>query len=167
MTEQEIKQKEEIAYSKGFEAATMKYDKLGLLLTEKTKEPEYKDHLDNTNQLYTEANMYEFALDYFEKFCKQYSKDKQISPVDADKFLSKNIIRFSPQLIQKENYRWIILQELLKFSDRYEITVQFWPSQTAVFICKDDVELIDFGGDFDFAIIEAIEYLNRINKNGN
>ena len=54
------------------------------------------------------------------------------------------------------------LKSLLSFSDRYEISIQFWPQQTAVYIAKDDVDLTDFGGDFDFAIGKAIEYLNRI-----
>ena len=54
------------------------------------------------------------------------------------------------------------LKSLLTFSDRYEISVQFWPQQTAVYIAKDGVDLTDFGGDFDFAIGKATEYLNRI-----
>lgn len=56
------------------------------------------------------------------------------------------------------------LAKLLKWSDKYEINIQFWPKQTAVFIEKDGVELTDFGGDFDFAIDKAIEYLRKINK---
>lgn len=56
------------------------------------------------------------------------------------------------------------LQILLSYSDRYEISVQFWPNQTAVYIAKDDVDLNSFGGDFDFAIGKTIEYLDRINK---
>jgi len=55
-----------------------------------------------------------------------------------------------------------ILKKLLKFSDRYEISIQFWPKQITVYIAKDGVDLTDFGGDFDFAIGESIEYLNRI-----
>lgn len=56
------------------------------------------------------------------------------------------------------------LFELLSFSDKYEIQIQFWPEQTAVFINKDDVELNSFGGDFDFAIQSSLDYLNRINN---
>lgn len=59
----------------------------------------------------------------------------------------------------------IKLGALLTYSDRYQINIQFWPDQTAVFISKDDVDLKDYGGDFDFAVDSAIEYLNRINKN--
>lgn len=54
------------------------------------------------------------------------------------------------------------LKALLRFSDRYEISIQFWPQQIAVYIMKDGVDLIDFGGDFDFAIGKSTEYLNRI-----
>jgi len=55
------------------------------------------------------------------------------------------------------------LAKLLKYAGKYDITIQFW-EQTAVFICKEDVELKDFGGSFDFAIDKAIEYLDRINN---
>lgn len=54
------------------------------------------------------------------------------------------------------------LKKLLRFSDRYEISIQFWPQQIAVYIAKDGVDLTDFGGDFDFAIGKSIEYLVRI-----
>ena len=54
------------------------------------------------------------------------------------------------------------LKELLMFSDRYEISIQFWPDQIAVYIAKGGVDLKDFGGDFDFAVTKAIEYLVRI-----
>ncbi len=55
------------------------------------------------------------------------------------------------------------LNKLLAYSDRYEISIQFWPDQTAVYIAKHGVDLIDFGGSsFDFAIDKAIEYLSRI-----
>jgi len=56
------------------------------------------------------------------------------------------------------------LEKLLQFSNRYEISIQFWPDQIAVYIAKDGVNLTDFGGDFDFAIGNATAYLNRINK---
>jgi hypothetical protein len=56
----------------------------------------------------------------------------------------------------------IRLAKLLSFSDTYEITIQFWPQLIAVYISKNGVELKDFGGDFDFAIDKAIEYLVRI-----
>lgn len=54
------------------------------------------------------------------------------------------------------------LSELLMFSDRYEISIQFWPDHLAVYIEKDGVDLTDFGGDFDFVMDNAIEYLKRI-----
>ena len=53
------------------------------------------------------------------------------------------------------------LKELLMFSDRYEISVQFWPNQVAVYIEKDGVDLKDFGGDAD-CINDATIYLTRI-----
>lgn len=57
-----------------------------------------------------------------------------------------------------------LLVSLLQYRDRYQINIQFWPDQTAVYIEKDDVDLIDYGGDFDFAIGSALSYLERINK---
>lgn len=57
-----------------------------------------------------------------------------------------------------------LLEQLIRFSDRYELSIQFWPDQTAVYISKDGVELISYGGDFDFTIGAAISYLQRINK---
>jgi hypothetical protein len=54
------------------------------------------------------------------------------------------------------------LAELLMYSDKYEISIQFWPDFIAVFIAKDGVDLKDFGGDFEDVISGAIAYLNRI-----
>jgi len=56
------------------------------------------------------------------------------------------------------------LAELLKWSDKYEISIQFWPEQTVLFIAKDGIDLESYGGDFVFAIGESIKYLRRINK---
>lgn len=58
----------------------------------------------------------------------------------------------------------IKLGALLTYSNKYEISIQFWPDQTAVFISKDGVELQDYGGSFDFAVDRSIEYLNKITK---
>ena len=57
------------------------------------------------------------------------------------------------------------LRRLLPYSDKYEISIQFWPEQIAVYIAKDGVDLQDYGGDFDFAIGRAIEYLDRVTGN--
>lgn len=67
--------------------------------------------------------------------------------------------------MQQTDNQLVKLGQLLRFSDRYEINIQFWPEQTAVYISKDEVELESYGGDFDFAIKKSLEYLNRINKN--
>lgn len=56
------------------------------------------------------------------------------------------------------------LYGVLKYSNKYEISIQFWPDQIAIYIAKDGVDLIDFGGDFEFAIGKAMEYLDRINN---
>lgn len=58
-----------------------------------------------------------------------------------------------------------VLANLLKYSDKYEISIQFWPDQIAVFICKDGVDLKDFGGGFEFAVSKSISYLDRITGN--
>lgn len=57
------------------------------------------------------------------------------------------------------------LSRLLAYSDKYEISIQFWPKQIAVYIAKDGVDLQDYGGDFDFAIGRSIEYLDRVTGN--
>ena len=57
------------------------------------------------------------------------------------------------------------LSRLLAYSDKYEISIQFWPEQIAVYIAKDGVDLQDYGGDFDFAIGRSIEYLDRVTDN--
>lgn len=57
-----------------------------------------------------------------------------------------------------------LLSQLLAYSDRYEISIQFWPDQTAVYIQKKGVDLKDYGGSFEFAIGKSLEYLNRINQ---
>jgi len=57
------------------------------------------------------------------------------------------------------------LKRLLKYSDRYEISIQFWPGQIAVFIAKDGVDLNSWGCyNGSKSIQSAIEYLDRINK---
>lgn len=56
------------------------------------------------------------------------------------------------------------LAKLISYSDTYDINIQFWPDQTAVFIEKDEVELQDYGGSFDHAIGSALAYLERIYK---
>ena len=61
----------------------------------------------------------------------------------------------------------IQLGALLTYSNKYEISIQFWPDQTAVYIEKDGIELQSFGGSFDFAISRSIEYLNRITNKSN
>jgi hypothetical protein len=57
-----------------------------------------------------------------------------------------------------------LLSRLLVYSERYEISIQFWPEQTVVFIAKDDVDLTSFGGDRVYALKMAVSYLDRINK---
>lgn len=57
------------------------------------------------------------------------------------------------------------LSRLLAYSDKYEISIQFWPKQIAVYIAKDGVDLQGYGGDFDFAIGRSIEYLDRVTGN--
>jgi hypothetical protein len=57
------------------------------------------------------------------------------------------------------------LAALIRYSDRYEISIQFWPTQTTVFINKDGVELASFGGDLpNFAVNTAIAYLDSITR---
>jgi len=54
------------------------------------------------------------------------------------------------------------LSKLLMFSGKYEISIQFWPDQIAVFICKDGIDLYDCGGDFDHAVDSSLKYLQKI-----
>lgn len=56
------------------------------------------------------------------------------------------------------------LLNLISYSDKYEIDIQFWPDQTTVYIEKDGIELQSYGGDFDYSINESIKYLKRINQ---
>jgi hypothetical protein len=55
-----------------------------------------------------------------------------------------------------------LLKRLLKYSDRYEISIQFWPEQQAVFIAKDGVDLESYGNDLNEALKRSIEYLDRV-----
>lgn len=56
------------------------------------------------------------------------------------------------------NIDMAVLKKILKYSDRYEISIQFWPELLSVFIEKNDVELASFDN-----LVSALEYLNRIN----
>jgi len=64
--------------------------------------------------------------------------------------------------VSKENLE--LLSKLLEYSDIYEISIQFWPNQIAVYIEKEGVPLKDFGGDFKATITGATDYLKRINS---
>lgn len=108
------------------------------------------------------------AIDYAESVCNgkfpiEYTRDQVINHTKND-FISgaKYILSPLPNEIDI-----IELKKLLEFSNKYEISIQFWPDQIAVYIAKDGVELIDFGGDFDCVISKSIEYLCRINSNNN
>lgn len=57
-----------------------------------------------------------------------------------------------------------LLHKLLSYSDRYDISIQFWVEQTVVYISKGGVDLKDYGGSFRFAIKSSLDYLRRINK---
>ncbi len=58
------------------------------------------------------------------------------------------------------------LNALLKYSYKYEISLQFWPEDhTAVFIAKHGVDLTSYGG--KYAVKNALEYLKRINNESN
>jgi hypothetical protein len=59
------------------------------------------------------------------------------------------------------------LKQLLSYSNRYDISIQFWTEQQAIYIEKHDVPLIDFGGEFNDIIDDAIGYLNRITSSSN
>jgi len=57
------------------------------------------------------------------------------------------------------------LDKLLQYANKYQISIQFWGDEnTNVYIEKDDVDLIDFGGLTPFeAIDKTVEYLDKIN----
>jgi hypothetical protein len=55
-----------------------------------------KETLDNTKRIYTEANMWEFALDYLERFQFDLMANGCIDVLKVDKFLSDNIKKFTP-----------------------------------------------------------------------
>ena len=103
------------------------------------------------------------ANDYAESVCNgqfpiEYTRQQVVKHIKND-FMEgvKHILTQLPNGIDLME-----LKRLLSFSDRYEISIQFWPKQIAVYIAKDGVDLIDFGGDFDFAVGKAIEYLVRV-----
>jgi hypothetical protein len=58
-----------------------------------------------------------------------------------------------------------LMTKVLHYSDRYEITVQFWPEYKTAYIAKDGVDLYSYGS-YDTAetLSDIINYLDRINK---
>lgn len=82
---------------------------------------------------------------------------KSISKEEKDNGVLPIVSGMLPNEIDLEQ-----LSRLLAYSDKYEISIQFWPKQIAVYIAKDGVDLQDYGGDFDFAIGRSIEYLDRV-----
>ena len=103
------------------------------------------------------------ANDYAEEVCNgqfpiEYTREQVVKHTKND-FMEgvKQVLTPLPNDIDL-----LELKKLLAFSDKYEISVQFWSEQIAVYISKDGFDLTDFGGDFDFAVGKAIEYLVRI-----
>ncbi len=56
-----------------------------------------KDTLDNKKQLFTEADMWRFALDYMERFQYNLCLKGYIEKNQADEFLTENIKRYLPK----------------------------------------------------------------------
>lgn len=57
-----------------------------------------------------------------------------------------------------------LLTKIMRYSKKYEINVQFWPKQWAVYISKDGVELNSFGGDPEPTLRQGVDYLDRITR---
>lgn len=58
-----------------------------------------------------------------------------------------------------------LLKRVVSYSDRYQISIQFWPDQCAVYIMKDDVDLNSFGSSqIETTLKMALDYLDRINR---
>lgn len=64
-------------------------------------------------------------------------------------------MKYTPKQMQ-------LLERLLRYSERYQISIQFWPTQVAVYIMKDEVDLTSFGGTFDEAIQMALDYFKKL-----
>jgi hypothetical protein len=121
-------------------------DKVTAILDSKDWEKEFNEWYSNN------VSGIEFSKDYFKII--DWIKTNLLSKVSVGGM--KEVL---PNEIDLE-----LLKGLLVFSDKYEISVQFWPEQTAVYIEKDSVELQSYGGSFSFAVKNAISYLKRINK---
>ena len=60
-----------------------------------------------------------------------------------------------------------LLQEIEKYSDRYDFSFQFWGAgHNSVYISKDHIDLIDRGGyeTIQDVLKFALEYVYRINR---
>lgn len=53
-----------------------------------------KDYLDNTEKKFTEADMWQFALDYMDRFQFDLMLNSCVDPLKADKFLTENIKKY-------------------------------------------------------------------------
>lgn len=56
------------------------------------------------------------------------------------------------------------LFQLLSYTYKYDITIQFWVESTNIYINKANVELQSYGGSFDYSVGKALDYLNRITR---
>lgn len=58
-----------------------------------------------------------------------------------------------------------LMNKILDYSEKYEITIQHWPGYKTIYVAKDGVDLISYG---DYGLDEVLEkvtaYLDRINK---
>lgn len=64
------------------------------------------------------------------------------------------------------NFDPLLMNRLLKYSLKYEISFQMWPNQYTIYIAKDGIDLYSYGGGSgpNETMIGALNYLDRINK---
>lgn len=70
------------------------------------------------------------------------------------------------QLTKKQELNILkLMKSIIRYSNKYEISIQYWPDQWAIFIAKDGIDLTSFGGEPEDTLERGLEYLNRITKN--
>jgi len=58
-----------------------------------------------------------------------------------------------------------MIQRIMAYSQRYEISMQLWPNQKVVFLAKDGVDLTSYGcEDINESMDFIIKYLDRVNR---
>lgn len=73
-------------------------------------------------------------------------------------------VHFNPQLKKYGDFDLEKVHAVLAYADKYDISIHLL-NEVSVTVMRDNVELCDYGGTFDFAFDSTLEWLEKVNAN--